>query len=291
LVTLRRAAVVEREGFTLTASPPGRTLWHHRQGQDREEVSMPFAGLGLHVVVALICAIHVVRTRQQMYWLFILFAFPLLGSAVYFFAVFLPNSRLERGAIRAMTAAAKAIDPTREVREAQAAFDDAPTAQNQMRLAAALLEIGEAEQAARQYEACMKGPFASDLEIRFGAAKAFAQCQRYSVAHAYLQGIRTERPDYRPEGVTLLIARCLAGMGRAQEARAEFESAVSRFGTFESKAEYAIFALVTGDNPTAQRLDIELKKISQRWNSLTRDLNEAVARRYAAAKSIAKQGV
>jgi hypothetical protein len=61
---------------------------------------MPFAGLGLHVVLALICAIHVVRTRQQLYWLFILFAFPLLGSIVYFFAIYLPSSRIERGAFK-----------------------------------------------------------------------------------------------------------------------------------------------------------------------------------------------
>ena len=134
---------------------------------------MPFAGLGLHVVIAILCAIHAVRTRQQMYWLFILFAFPLLGSLVYFFAIYLPNSRLERGAMKAVASAVKAIDPTREVREARAALEDAPTAQNQMRLASALLEVGEAEAAAQQYEACLKGPFASDVEIRYGAARAF----------------------------------------------------------------------------------------------------------------------
>lgn len=43
---------------------------------------MPFAGLGLHVILALICAVHAIRTRQNMYWLFILFGFPLLGSLV-----------------------------------------------------------------------------------------------------------------------------------------------------------------------------------------------------------------
>ncbi len=100
---------------------------------------MPMAGLGLHVVLALICAVHAVRSGQPLYWLFVLFAFPLLGSAVYFFAVYLPNSRLDRGAMKAVSAAAKALDPQREVRETRAEFEEAPTAQNQMRLAAALL--------------------------------------------------------------------------------------------------------------------------------------------------------
>ena len=52
---------------------------------------MPFLGLGLHILVALFFAVHAVRTGRQMYWLLILFSFPLLGSLVYFAAVFLPQ--------------------------------------------------------------------------------------------------------------------------------------------------------------------------------------------------------
>src|SRR5262245_26655418 len=163
--------------------------------------------IGLHVIIAALFAIHAVRSRQQMYWLFILFAFPLLGSFVYFFAVYLPNSRLERGAMRAVSAAVKAIDPQREVREARLAYEDTPTAQNQMRLAAALLEVGDAPAAAAQYESCLRGPFAQDPEIRLGAGRALVECQRYADALVHLEALRKERPDYRPERTSLLIAR------------------------------------------------------------------------------------
>lgn len=250
---------------------------------------MPFAGLGLHIVIALFCAVHAVRTRQQTHWLFILFAFPLLGSLVYFFAVYLPQSRLERGALQAVSAAMKAIDPTREVREARAALDEAPTAQNQMRLAAALLDSGDAQGAAQQYEACLQGPFASDPEIRLGAARALVACQRHSDALRHLEPLRAERPDFQPEAVSLLIARSLAGDSRASEARAEFESAVGRFGTYESQAEYAIWALAIGDMGTASRLMTETDRIAGKWNALTRDLNAPVARRLAAARAIANR--
>lgn len=194
--------------------------------------TMPFAGLGLHVLLAIFCAFHVVRSRQQMYWLFILFAFPLLGSLVYFFAVFLPETRLERGARRAVTKAVKALDPDRDVREARVAYDEAPTTQNQ---------------------------------------------------------IRSEKSDFRTESVSLLMARCLAGTGRSDEARTEFEFAVAKFGTYQAKAEYAIWALVVGDTATFQRLDAEIEKVSGRWNTLTRALNEPVMRRYMAAKELAQQ--
>jgi len=250
---------------------------------------MPIVGLGLHVLLALFCAAHAVRTGQQMYWLIILFSFPLLGSLVYFFMIYLPNSRLERGARKAVAAAAKAIDPTRDVREARAAFDETPTAQNQMRLAAALLEVGNADEAARLYEACLRGPFAADLEIRSGAARSFVECQRYADALAHLEDIRRANPSFRAEAVSLLLARCYAGGSRHAEAQHEFESAVGRFGTFEARAEYVVWALATGDKATAARLEAEIEKITKRWNALTRELNEPTMRRLRAARALAAQ--
>lgn len=67
---------------------------------------MPFLGIGLHVLIALYFAVHALRSGQQMYWLIILFSFPLFGSIVYFFAIYLPNSRLEHGARKVVAAAA-----------------------------------------------------------------------------------------------------------------------------------------------------------------------------------------
>jgi hypothetical protein len=114
---------------------------------------MPFLGLGLHVVVAVFFAIHAVRTGRELYWLIILFMFPLLGSIVYFAVVFLPDTRLRSGARKAGAVLQKTIDPGRDLRAARQAFDLAPTAHNQMVLAAALLDAGQAGAAAAQYDA------------------------------------------------------------------------------------------------------------------------------------------
>src|SRR5271169_3342802 len=100
---------------------------------------MQFMGIGIHVLIALFFAVHVVRTGREMYWLLILFAFPLLGSIVYFFAIYLPDTRLHHGLHRATAAAVNTLDPGKELREAERAFDLIPTAKNQMRFANALL--------------------------------------------------------------------------------------------------------------------------------------------------------
>ena len=244
---------------------------------------MPFVGVGLHILVALFFAVHVVRNGQPIFWLFVLFSFPLLGSIVYFVAIWLPNSRLQHGARKVVSVAAKSLDPTRELREARDAFEYTPTAQNQMRLAAALLDEGQAAEAARHYEACLQGPFAADPEMRFAAARAQLAAGRASESIAHLDAIRGVDPQFRVEQLGLLRAQALTAAGRRDEARAEYESAVARFGSFTSLAEYAIWAASAGDAALAARLRADADNAMQRWDRHTRELNRPLIRRLDAA--------
>jgi len=250
---------------------------------------MPFIGLGLHVLVALFFAIHAIRNRQELYWLIVLFSFPLLGSIVYFVAVYLPASRLERGARQALSAAVDTFHPGRALREAQSAHAYAPTAQTQMRLAAALLEAGAADEAGTHYEACLKGPFAADPEIRLGAARAAFAGERWHVAMEHLAFIRQTDPGFRVEAVSLLWARTLAGVGRRAEARVEFEEALARFGSFEVRVEFAIWAIISGEIELAGRLQADIQAAMQRWNRHTRDLNRPLVGRLQAAYEVARK--
>ncbi|HEY0589399.1 MAG TPA: hypothetical protein VGD52_24945 [Pseudoduganella sp.] len=244
---------------------------------------MPFIGLGLHILVAIFFAVHAVRRGRELYWLLILFSFPLLGSVVYFFAVYLPSSRLEVGARKAVAAAGRMLDPGRELREARDAFEFTPTAQNQMRLAAALLEAGEAAEAATTYEACLQGAFGSDLEIRLGAARANLAIGAHGKTIEHLEYIRRADPNYRAEQCSLPLAKEFAADGRNDEARAEFESAVDRFGSFDARAEFAIWAAGVREYQLAQRLQNELQHTMDRWNRHTASMNDAMVRRLKTA--------
>jgi hypothetical protein len=244
---------------------------------------MPFMGLGVHILIALLFAVHAVRTRQQLYWLLILYSFPLLGSVVYFFAIYLPDSRLEYGARKAVAVAARSLDPGRELREAQAAFDYTPTAQNQMRLAKAQLEAGAASAAAATYEACLNGAFSADLEIRLGAARASLTCGRVREAIGHLEFIMKANAGFQAEEVALLYAQALGASGRKDDAKTAFEDALARFGSFAVRAEYAIWAASAGEMQVASHLRTELQGMMKHWNRHTRDINSTLIRRLNAA--------
>lgn len=240
---------------------------------------MEIFGIGLHVIVALFFAIHAVRSGQQIYWLMILFLFPLLGSLVYFIAIYLPSSGLRQGARKAASVAAQTLDPNRELREARDAFEYTPTAQNQVRLATALLEKGDTAQAIQHYEACLQGPFASDLEIRLGAARAQLAGGNATAALAHLDFIQRTDAHFRAEPVALARAQALAAAGRDAEAQAAYADALARFGSFECRAEYAIWAAGKGERTLALELRAELDRTMARWSRHTRDINAELVRR------------
>ena len=91
-------------------------------------------GIGLHIVAAIFFAVHAIRTNQPMYWLFLLFLFPGLGSIVYAIAVWLPEMRSHRGVRRAGAKVKQLLDPGRELREATEANQLSPSVGNQLRL-------------------------------------------------------------------------------------------------------------------------------------------------------------
>lgn len=244
---------------------------------------MAFAGIGLHVFIALFFAVHAVRTGQNNYWLFILLAFPFLGSVVYALAIYLPNSRLERGARQLAQQAVKSLDPTRDVRDAQAAFDYSATAQNEIRLAQALLEAGQPQHALRHFEASMKGPFANDLEIRWGAAQAAHHAGQPHIALQHLQVIAQTDIHYRADEVGLLIAKAYAAQGDSAMARESFEFLHARSGSFDVTAEYAIWCTEQGDWSMAQRLQQEMEKAQTHWSRHQRGLNQEMLQRVKTA--------
>ncbi|GEM_PF-1306706 len=112
-----------------------------------EAAHIPYIGIGLHVLAAIYFAVHAIRSGQSLYWLILLFSFPLLGSVVYFLAIYFPEARNSRGARQAIRSAKQLMDPGQDLRNAHAELARTPTVQNRVRLGMTLLDAGQADEA------------------------------------------------------------------------------------------------------------------------------------------------
>ena len=235
---------------------------------------MPFAGLGLHIVIAIYFASHVLRTGQDKYWLMILFAFPLVGSLVYGLMVWLPDARNSPQGYMVARGVRQLLDPTRELREAQEALEVAATPANRLRVADALLGAGRASEAVVQYQAVLSGIYAKDPQVRIHLSRALLEAGKPNDARVMLDELITEQPQLKsPEG-HLIYARAVAALGDQARAREEFESLVSYYAGLEARARYAEVLLAWRDMERLSALLEETQKIAKRMPGGTREINK-----------------
>jgi hypothetical protein len=230
-------------------------------------------GLGLHVLIAIFFAIHVIRTGQDRYWLFVLFAFPLLGSLVYGIAIWLPMVRHSRQGRQVVSGVQRLLDPSKELRAAQDALDISATPNARLRLADALRNAGRASEAVAQYHEVLTGIYAKDPQIRVHLAAALLDAGKATDARAELEQLIAEQPNFKsPEG-HLIYARAVAATGDRPKAREEFETLVGYYAGLEARARYAELLLEWGDLARCRQLMDESMKIAQRMPGGARAIN------------------
>lgn len=233
---------------------------------------MPFVGLGLHFLVAICFAVHALRTGRNMYWLIILFSFPLLGSVVYFLVEVWPEMQQSRGIRQTGRVVRGLIDPTRELREAREALETAPTADNRRRYADALLAAGEAEAAVAQYRASLQGVHSNDPHLLEGLADAEFAAGQIPAARKTLEKLRALKNTFPTQESHLLYARVLAASGDDAPAREQFEQLVVYFNGPEAKCRYAEWLAQHGEAERARTLYQEVIKAARHWSSHAKSL-------------------
>lgn len=249
-------------------------------------------GLGLHVLIALFFAVHAMRSGQDRYWLFVLFAFPLLGSIVYGVVIFLPEARHTRTGRDVARHVTRALDPQRELRLAQDAFETAETADNRMRLADALVEAGRAPEAVPVLEAALRGIHSDDASIQVRLARALLESGRAGEARELLDDVIARNPNFKSQDGHLVYARAVAAEGDRAKAKHEFDTLLGYGSSFEPHAHYAealhawgeieaADAVRTAALARAKRQPAYVRRMNKPWLARLQRLGDAKARRSA----------
>ena len=238
----------------------------------------------LHIAVAIFFAVHAVRRGRNNYWLFILLAFPFLGSVVYFFAEYLPEVRHTRIARKAVGAVTALIDPGRDLRAARADFERTPSVEHRARLADVLLAAGDAGEAVEHYRQCVTGHYAKDAKLRAGLARALFAAGQPREAVDTLRSLFADEPERHAGANALLLARAYAAFDQAQ-ALAAFDDALQRHPTTETRCAYGLYLAGLGRDGQARTLLDQALRDGRLGGDFARELNrEALDQAHAALK-------
>ena len=245
---------------------------------------MPLGLYGVGLIFSIALCVHVVRSGQNMMWLYIILFLSPLGGLVYLFAVLVPQWTGGPAARKAREAARETLDPTRGYRQAKEAADDTPTVHNRMRLAAAAGELGRWDEAEAQYRAAAQGVHAEDPDLAYGLAHSLVELGRYAEAKPILEKLEAE--NSRTPQTALQLGRAYEGLGETDKAEPAFQYAAARLPGLEGLARQAAFFALTGRKPQAEEALREIDKRLERTNP--RFQKEGRHWRNLAAEAVAK---
>jgi hypothetical protein len=246
---------------------------------------MPILGAVL-LIIQLCFAYHALKTGRAYWWLFVIMGFPVAGCLLYYFIEVFPNSREARRAERAAELIARSFDPDKSLRQHIANFEDCGSVDNRLRLAAACINRRMYRQAVEIYRSCLTGVHENDPDIRYGLANALLLGHEFNEAHEVAQGLRKSHAAHRSAEVRLLAARALEGIGRFDEALAEYRVLADTCVGEEGRWRYGALLIRMGRTAeagevfrrmlrNADRMPEQYREAQNEWLALAREQTKA----------------
>jgi hypothetical protein len=231
--------------------------------------------------VALI--VHIVRTGRERFWIYIIVFLPMAGPLAYLVVEVLPDLLRGRGAHVVRAGVSRALDPTRNIRELQAALDMSPTVQNRSALAAAWEQAGDPAKAAELYAACLEGIYRNDRQLMSRLAQAHQAAGHAAQAREVFDAMIRQHGPLAGGRELLCHALSLEALEERQAADEVFRAAVARSSDLEPRYRYAAFLKKTGRRAEA---DEQVRSIVTGFEFLPRYVRKSQKQWVEAARGL-----
>ena len=190
------------------------------------------------IALQIACAVHVVRSGRQLYWIWILFIGSYLAVIVYLLVAVIPDLRNDPRGRQAAARVRDTIDPERRRRTIRQRLDVADTVDNRRALAEESMRLGDYANAAELYRSVLKGVYATDAAFLLGLAQAQAGLEDFPAARATLETLYANHPSFRHNDAELLRARVLEAAGDLDKALDHYRELSTSYPGEEARFRY-----------------------------------------------------
>ncbi|MWV15503.1 tetratricopeptide repeat protein [Pseudomonas sp. L-22-4S-12] len=234
---------------------------------------MPLLAL-LLIACQVFCGLHVVRSGQERYWIYLIIALPGLGCLIYALGIMLPDLLRSRRGRRAVNQLQDRLDPERHLRALRNDLEISDTRETRMRLADELLRLGQAAEAVEHYRAALRGIHAQAPDILLGLARAQLANGEAAACRLSLEQLREHNPDFRSADGHLLYAQALAQLGETLKAEEEYRALLGYFAGPEAPLHYALLLKQLGRSREARELLEQIDRHARRAPKHYRNLHQ-----------------
>ena len=208
----------------------------------------------LTIAVQIGLIVHVLRTGRPIFWAFVIFFAPLIGSLVYFFVELLPELSGNPRTRTALRGIRKSLDPNADIRKLEMQYSLSGSVDAARHLADELIDAGRFEEAIEHYQGALKGMYEHDPNLLLGLAEAQFGHEDYVASKITLERLAVENPNFKSAPGHLLYARTLENSGETEAALEEYAAVSVYYAGAEAKCRFASLLEREGQNERALEL-------------------------------------
>ena len=226
--------------------------------------------IALSILIQIACAVHCVRNRGNSLWLMVIIFLSIPGCLAYAIFEILPQYAGHREVRRVRAAAARKLDPERDVRLAREALETADTVANRIALGDALAEQGKWAEAIAQYDLAEAKAPSAERATQFRLARACFEAGRFARARTLLDSLPPSGSQAETDRADLLRARLLEQAGESEPALALYDDIGRRMPGGEAQCRQAALLISLGRGREAVPLLGEVERRVKRLDRLER---------------------
>jgi hypothetical protein len=229
---------------------------------------MPY--LFLSILIQIACAVHCVRNNRNPLWLMVIIFLSLPGCLAYSIFEIFPAFAGRREVRVLKSAAARRLDPDRDLRRARDRLEIADTAANRSALGDALAAAGSWKETIVHYRAALAKAPAGDRAGRLLLARAELEGGDDERARELLESLPASASATENDRAFLLLARALEGCGEADRALALYRDLGERMAGCEPQCRQAALLLAQSRRAEALASLVEVERRVKRLDRLER---------------------
>lgn len=245
--------------------------------------------IALSVLIQIACAVHCVRNGRNGLWLMVIIFLSIPGCLAYALFEILPQYAGRREVRAVKTAAARALDPERELRAAREAVETSDTAANRLALGDALAGLNRWLEAVRHYAVAVDKTPIAERGTQLKLALAWLESGDHRRALALLEALPHSASQAENDRGSLLMARTLEAAGEAGPALALYGELGARMPGGEALCRQAALLMTLDRRAEAAaalaEVERRLKRIDRSERAGKADMYDWAARTLANLRS------
>jgi len=191
-----------------------------------------------YIVVALqaFCIYHVIKNRNQYFWIFIIIFIPAIGSIIYL----ITQVYNKRDASIIKENLTSVLIPSKKVKDLEKKLQFAETFQNRLDLADAFFEIKDYQNAITHYEVALKDESQINYFILEKLVAAYYNLEDYDNTVSYGEKLK-QHPEFKQSKSEFIYGLALDKTGQTEAAEKHLSAIDQRYSNYSERLVLAKF--------------------------------------------------